>query len=167
MSRVDTEQADVLDAIVARLLDQIDSLSDKNCFISLLPNPPYKCPDNLFVTVSPTAGTFPAEFLDGGGQNQCVEATGVLVTIFSRYMASRPGQDRETLSDQTRGVLRLKRLILKALTDHDLQFGGNLILRDPILPTDSGNTDPVEQPGQNLVQLPLKFALAFDWNLTA
>lgn len=167
MARVETEQSDVLLAIVDRLVDQIPALSRKNCFISILPNPPYKVPDNVFVTVSPTGGTFPEDLLVGGGAHQCNESAGVLVTVFSRFMAQRTGHDAASLTDFTRGVLRMKRLILKALTAHDLQFERNSILSSLMLPTDSGPPEPIGDPAENLVQVSVKFGTDFDWNLDA
>ena len=167
MARSDTEQADVLDAVVKKLIDNIPLLSDKNCFISILPKPPYKVSDSLFLTVSPTAGNFPEDLLIGGGQNQCTENSGVLVTIFSRYMAQRPDHDRDSLSDQTRGILKMKREVLRQLTALDLEWEGSKILRSEMIPTDASPAEPVQDPGENLVQLTIRFSTDFDWNLTA
>lgn len=164
-TRTDTEQADILDSVVKQLLDTIPSLSSKTCFISILPDPPYKVPDNQFVTVAPTGGDFPEEFTDGGGQNQCTEMSGVIVTAFSRFQAYRQGQEREALSNWTRGILRMKRLILKSLVSQDLTWNTNFILRSLVRPKKSGPPDHVGD--EALVKIPISFALDFDWNLTA
>ena len=170
MARTDTQRSDVLDAVVNRLIDQVPQCTDKTCFVSILPNPPYYPPDDQFVTVSPTAGRFVEELLDGGGQNQCTEDTGVLVSLFSRYVATQAGHDRDALNDFTRGILNLKRSVLKALVDFDLQFGGNLILRSLMQPTDAGPPEPITEgsgQGGRMVQVTLRFKTEFDWNLTA
>lgn len=164
MARNDTTQADVLDAVVRRLIDRIDSLSDKNCFLAVLPDgSPYRPADNLFVVVSPTGGRF--SLVEGGGPSQCSEQTGVLVTIFSRFMANRHERDRDALADETRGVLTLKRQILRALTAADVEVEGQPCLRDLLVPTESTPPDPAHGD-ERLVQIGLKFEFSFDWNLS-
>jgi hypothetical protein len=165
MARADTTQADILDAIVRRLIDQIDPLTEKTCFIGILPDgAPYRPADNLFVVVSPTGGQFPAEFVDGGGSQQLTENSGVLVTIFSRLMSQRQERDREGLASETRGLLTLKRQILRALTAHDLEWGGQKILRSLLVPSESSPADPAREV-DNLVQLSIRFEVSFDWDL--
>lgn len=164
-NRVDTEQADVLDAICAQLITSIPALSTKNTFISILPVPPQLPADNLFLTVSPTGGNFPEEFTAGGGQWQCTEDAGVIVAIFSRYQADRPGHERDLLSEFTRGILRMKKLVLKALVGQDPTWNTNFILRNLLAPQTAGAPDYVGD--EQLVQVPLKFQTIYDWNLTA
>lgn len=166
MARSDSEQADILDAVVARLVDQVDAVSEKTCFIAITPVPPYFPADNIFVTVSTTAGTFPEDLLVGGGINQCTERTGVLVTIFSRKRTDRAGQDREVLNEETRGLLRLKRAVLKALTGHDLQWQQSNVLRSLLLPTESSPGEPVDAEGNKMTAISIRFSIEFDWNLT-
>lgn len=163
--RIDSEQADVLDSVLAQLLLDIPNLSSKNCLISIDPDPPYKVPENFFLTISPANGTFPPELVDGGGENQCMEESGVVVTSFSRFMANRPGQEREALSDFTRGILRMKRLILKSLTNADLTFNGNFITRDPPTPKFSSFPTWVDAD-KTLLKLSLEFRISWDWALT-
>lgn len=164
-NRVDTDQADILDAVVARLINQIDRLNDKTCFPTMDDKePPYKPADEVFVAVCPTGGTFPEEFTDGGGAHQCTEYSGVIVTIWSRIHTDRAGRDREALANFTRGLFRLKKLILKALCSHDLTFNGDWILRNMIAPKISGPPDRVGEEG--LSKIPINFSTDFDWNLT-
>lgn len=165
MARTDGEQNDIFDAIVKALIDNIDGLSDKNCFISVYPSPPYKVPDNFFITVGPTAGTFDEDMITGGAQNQCTEDTSALVTMFSRFQCMRPGQERNALNDQSRGLLRYKRLILKALCSLDVMANTNLVLRNMLTPKRSGAPEYVGD--EQLLSMSLEFAVSFDWDLTA
>lgn len=167
MARVDSEQADVLDACLAKLITDIPQLSDKNTYISILPYPPVKITDNLFVVVSPTDGTFPEELVEGGGQNQCTEVSGILVSIFTRFAAYREGREREALSENTRGILRMKRLVLKSLTAADLSFNANLVLRSLVIPKVSGPPDFADPNDKALIQVTIRFEVTWDWSLTA
>ena len=164
MVRNDTNQIDVLDAVVRRLIDQIDTLSDKNCFLAVLPDgTPYRPADDVFVVVSPTGGRF--GLVDGGGIRQVNEQTGVLVTIFSRFMATRQERDRDALADQTRGLLVLKGRILRAMAALDLEVSGQPALRDLLVPTESTPPDPAHGD-ERLVQIGLKFEFSYDWDLS-
>lgn len=162
----DTEQAAVLDALVARLIDQIPALSTKNCFLSILEDPPNYASDNVFLTVAPSAGIFPDEFQDGGGEHQCTEETGAVISIFSRFQANRPGHERALLSDFARGILRMKRLVLKALVGQNLTStdDANYVLRDFIKAKKSSFPAYVGQ--EQLVKVAIEFSTVFDWNLT-
>lgn len=163
-ARVDTEQSDVLDSFVKRLLDCIPAFSDKTCFVSINPDPPYAVRDNTFLTVSPTGGVFPEEFTDGGGAEQCTEESGVIVTIFSRFQCNRPGDEREALSEFTRGVFRLKKQVLKAITSQDLTWGARRILRNLPRPKNSSPPDNADKDG--LTKISVSFSADFDWDLS-
>jgi hypothetical protein len=165
MARTDGEQGDILEAITKALIDNIGGLSAKNCFISIYPNPPYKIPDNLFVTVSPAASNYPEEFTSGGGQNQCTEDSSVLVTIFSRFQCNRAGQEREALNDQNRGILQMKRSILKTLCSLDLTVNANFELRNQMQPKRCGAPEYVGD--EQLLTVSMEFSVTWDWDLTA
>ena len=167
-TRNDSEQADILVAVKARLQDQIPELGELNCFVSILPDgDPYRPADNLFVTVAPTGGTF--EGIAGGGARQCTENTGVLVTIFSRFRAQRQERDEDALVDEVRGILRMKRAILRALAGHDLYVSTDPLqpaapaLRAYLAPTESSPPDPTGD--REMVMVSLRFDVTFDWDL--
>jgi hypothetical protein len=162
-NRVDGEQGDLLDAVVKALIDNVPQLSSKNAFISIYPSPPYKVPDNVFVTVSPGASSFPEEFIVGGGQKQCAEDATVLVTIFSRFQCNQAGQERNALNEQTRGVLRMKRAILKALVAADLTVNAQPVLRNLVMPKQSGAPEYAGE--EQLISVALSFGLTWDWDL--
>lgn len=162
----DSEQSAVLDALAKLLIDSIPVLSTKNCFISILEDPPQMPSDDVFVTVAPTAGDFPEEFQDGGGPNQCTEYTGAIISIFSRFQANRPGQERDALSDFARGILKMKRLVLKAVVGKNLTSAadGNQVLRELIKAKKS--SFPAYVNNEQLVKVGIEVSTPFDWNLT-
>ena len=164
-ARISTEQADVLEASAAWLRNQVEELgSESVCFVSAWPMPPHCPPGNLFATIAPTDGTFDQDLLEGGGANTACENAGVVVTVFSRCKLDRAGQSNFLLSDQGRGLLRLKKKILKAFTSHDLEFERSLILRNQMAPLRSTAGDYNEQ--QSIGWLSVTFSTDFDWALT-
>lgn len=162
----DSEQAEVLAALVKLLIDKIPALSTKSCFLTVLPVPPHLPSDNLMVTVSPNGGTFPEEFTAGGGEFQCTEDTSAIITILSRFQANRPGHEQALLSDQARGMLRMKKLILKAVTGKNLTstVDANLVLRNLMAPRQSSTPEYVGD--EQLAQIGITVSLMYDWALT-
>jgi len=176
-SRVDIDQAAVLDAVVKQLIDNMvlpsgDGLTDKTCFITIYPELPTGAQDEVIVTVSPEGGTFPAGMIIGGGQKQCTEESGILVSMWSRFKVDRQFRDRESLCNETRGLLKLKKSLLKALCAVDLQAnyppgtgGTNSFLRQYLIPTQAYAPDhPKEEPYAGLT---IRFQADYDWDLTS
>lgn len=171
-SRVDTDQADVLQAIVDLLIGVgYLNLTDQTCFMTIYPELPNQPTGNYYVTVSPTDGTFPEQFQIGGGVNQCTEETGVLVTIWSQLKLDRNGRDVRMLTDDTRGLLRLKKKVLRALVTADPQVntpgqgGTNSVLRNLMLARRCAV--PEHDPKNGYGCIALLFEVVFDWDLTS
>lgn len=124
MAVIATNQVDVLAAVVTRLKAAVSELDgDSLCYVSDYPAPPEQAINDLFATVSPSDGTFDVDLQEGAAANDVREYAGVLVTVFSKMKLDRHGRTDSLLSDATRGLLPLKRKILKALAGHRLQDG--------------------------------------------
>jgi hypothetical protein len=167
MSRVDTNQATVLQAVVDRLIASVvtdPKLTDETCFASLFPVPPLLLPSNLFLTVAPIEGQFEPGLHEGGGIYQTSEEAGVVVTVFTRMLLDRGGRSVKVLTESTRGLLVVKRLVLKALSGHDLVDPvGNQLLRNLMAPL---NCDPPKFLDEDKIgYLSLRFSTDFDWDL--
>lgn len=164
MARVASTQAEVLEAIVERLISQIEQLADNTCFLSLTPEPPVNVSQNLFVTVAPLAGTFGEGEFEGGGENVTFERAGVVVTIFSAIKLDRVAHAAEILLDKNRGLLEWKRKILRTLAGHDPTVeGGDETLTELVTPLDSS---PITYDGKH-ARLMLTFSTDIDWDLTS
>lgn len=176
-SRVDVDQAAVLDAVVAQLIGNCAlpagaQLTDKTCFITNYPELPTPATDDVMITVSPEGGTFQPELFIGGAQKQCTENSGILVSIWSRFKAERQFRDRQILCDEARGLLKIKKSVLRCLAGADLQAnyppgtgGTNAFLRQWLIPTQAFAPDhPKDEPYAGLT---IRFSADFDWDLTS
>lgn len=163
MARVDSNHSDILDAVAARLISQISGYSASNCFVTLEPMPFPFPQHNQFMTVCPSDGVFDDAIIEGAGVAACAENSNVIVTCASRIMLDQVAQHRTLISDQSRGLLVTKRLILKALTAHDLIVGSNAVLRNFIAPVKA--LSPGYDREARLGWLSIVFALDFDWDL--
>jgi hypothetical protein len=114
-----TTQDAVLLAIVARLIANVttpEPLTEATCFVSLL-TPTFMQPGPLWVQVAPGAGQFDQDSVSSGGQNNTPEDGSIVVGIFSRAFLDEAGQDVQTLTNATIGLMQLKKGILAALVD--------------------------------------------------
>lgn len=166
MPRISTNQADVLEAVAARLREAIPEpqFTESTCFISIWPVPPEFPPHETWITVAPAGGQFDEGMHDGGGAEVTSEVTSVAVTVFTRCHLDDVSHSARILTEYTRGLLRLKREILRALSAHDLEWRGDQILRNLMCPLKS---DP---PGYNkeegLGWITVHVSTDFDHNLT-
>lgn len=169
MPRIDIDQITVLQAVADRLIASVattPALNDSTCFLSLQPLPPVMLPSNLFLTVAPIEGRFDSGLHDGGGIYQTMEEAGVVVTVFSRVHLDRGGRDGKQLSESARGLLTIKRLILKSLSGHDLlTSGGSTFLRNLMAPMRCDAPGKIQEEGNLIGYLPIYFSTDFDWDL--
>lgn len=164
-----TDQVDVLQAVVSRLIREVDKFTDTNCFLTAEPpdEPPANVRNNLFCTVSPTNGQFDQGVHEGGGINTTFEDAGVEIVIFNAVKLDRVGHDSALLTEASRGLLVLKKQILKALSGHDLQDGnGEEILINLMAPLLSKNPRSSKGKEGAVGDLSLQFSTDFEWDLT-
>lgn len=162
---IPTDQVTVLLAVVARIRDQVPLLSqENNCFLSMSMDPIGEQRQDIYATVAPMSGRFDHEMFVGAGDAGACEQTGVIITVFSQMRLDRPSQDLQMLTQESRGLLLLKKQILKALAGHDLQdSSGNRILRDRIEPLNASHPQRYDESEGTFS---LSFATNFVWDLS-
>ena len=162
MVRVDISQADVLTAISARLVSQL-SLDAALVFevVNPMAPPPVIPGSDTFLTVAVGAGDF---LIEEQATVQCAENADFTVTGYCKISLDDPGRESIFLKDSTRGILPLKRRILKALIGHDLVSGSNNFLRDLLYAKRAGAPD--YDPEKLVGWCSITFGVHFDWDLT-
>lgn len=164
MARIATTQSTVLARVVARLIAEIDELSESNCYEVAEPEPTVERSHNLFCQVSIGDGRYDESAIDGAGFNQVMESGLVWVTIFSRMKLDQAQHAKQALYDASRGLLTLKKSVLAALSGHDLVTeGGDSILVNYMSPTSS--TRPLKD-WDKFSTVAVAFTTDFEWNLT-
>jgi hypothetical protein len=167
MARVDISQADVLQAILLRLQTAL-ALSDRQCYPVARPQDAPSIPmgGDYWLTVSPGAGNFgPEEQADGN----VTEDSDVTVTAYTRIKTDSVGHDTDLLLDAARGLLPIKKAILKALVGHDaVDADGNTFLRQLLYAQTATAADIVKLPNTEAAfgRLSITFGLSWDWSLT-
>ena len=158
-----TTQIKVLEAVVKALRDAIPQLQGENtCFLSMDPEPLHEERQNLFATVCPMAGRFDDEIHHGS--DYANELSGVLITVWSGMKLDRPGGDKMMMTESARGLLSLKRLILKALNGLELKDKeGNTIVCRPMRPLNAGHP---QRRDEDKGSFSLSFATDFIWDLS-
>lgn len=157
-----TTQADVLKAIRDRLRDQLE-LDPSRCYLTRRPEDDPKIPPGgaYYLTVSPGGGSFDEEDQQGGGWHQLQEKNSVTIAFYAPIATDRKDQAEELLLEEERGLLTIKKAILRAL-------------RKDFYPTDSdGNrlgvvfaisSTPAEDIG-HVSRMMVSFATDFFWDL--
>lgn len=163
MPVVATDQIAVLNAVVARLIAQVSGLNASTCFISDSPEPPAASQNNLFVTVAPVGSRFDEEAQVGAGAAELIEYAGVSVTIWSDMKLDRNEQAKYLLTDASRGLLAVKKAILKALVGHNLQVSGGDGL---VAYMRAVNCSPPGYTQGGLGRMTLMFSTEFLWDLS-
>lgn len=167
MSRtaISTDQATVLQAVVTRIAATVDQFSLTNCVITEETEPEEAYEGSLICCVSPMAGTFPEDWAIGGGAEQCHEQSGVILSVWSRIHLDRKNRTKAALLKEHRGLLPIKKAILKALCGHDLtDDNGNALLTSIMAPINSKHQ---RRSGDgNLIGFSLSFSTDFLWDLT-
>ena len=162
MARVDALEADVLISVAAKLRTDL-SLGVRQAFVVLDPRNPPQFPKggNYFITVAPGGGVF-AE----GDQvyPNVTEETEVLVTAYTRVLLDSTDHYDTLLTQATRGLLPIKRSILKSLVGADLQIGGDSFTRDAVFAIRAERPDYDES--KSIGWQTITFGVNFDWDLS-
>lgn len=169
MARVPTDQETVLTAVVDRLITQVHAFGDKNCFLTAAPleEIPENVRDQVVCTVSPTDSQFEMDVHEGAGIFSTIEDAGVILNVFNAVKLDRVGHDAAALTHESRGLLRLKHEILKALSGHDLKNdAGEQILANVMAPMNSGAPRSYKQKLGLVSDLSVTFSCDFEWDLT-
>lgn len=162
---IPTTQTAVLSAVVTRLHAQVSELGNESvCFVSDYPYPPPNVASDLFATVSPVDGQFDEDIQVGAGNNSLIEYAGIVVTVFSRMKLDRAGKTESLLQDADRGLLPIKRKILKALASHRLLSGSDELLTSYLHALKS--SAPRYDPDLKMGVMSLFFKTDFEWDLT-
>ena len=160
-----TNLAEVLTAFKTRLIDQIADASSHNTYLSTLPDELPPSPDELMFEISPSTNwQFEQGQIVGGGQNMLHVMGQILITCHITQQKDEVGRDSFYLTHETLGVSPLLKLVLKALSVHDLADpDGDLLLSHPIHPS-SIVIRPKDDRSRGYVTLALD--VEFDWDMT-
>lgn len=160
--RKDSTQVEILDAIVERLISQIDSFTDATCFRSLLPVPPPNLPVGTGAVVVPASGSFETY---GGYNDTIAEDATVRVSIYHRINLDSVGRSINALNSAGASLLDAKRNVLRVLIDPtwEPEANGRSLLQSLIEPINAEGPDLDEQ--NNVAFVVLTFATPFVWRL--
>lgn len=165
MARIDSTLEKILLATQSKLLRSIDELRPETCVVTVVPDaavPPVA--QDLYCTISPTAGSFDESLFDGGGREQTALDGGLVVKVFSAIQLDQPGQDSVMLLDRSRGVLRKLHEVLGALAGYlPVDDDGNELTRNPLIPAEYS----FSHDGRRWGAVQVSFRLEFDWDLSA
>jgi hypothetical protein len=164
---VPTDQVTILNAVVARLRDQITEFNETTLFLAVsveAAEAAQASRNNVWGCVVPLQGTPGDAEFTGAGEHNLVEYTGFTVIVFSTRSLDQAGHAVSLLGEASVGLLRMKRLILKALTNFPLQAGGNHLLVNGMQPI---HCDPPRKAsGGTVGDLAITFTTDFEWDLS-
>lgn len=166
MARRDSNPSEILLALKARLIDQVDSANDVTCIINADPDQvPEPMPGEFHYVITPSPSfTFDDAMFTGGGQRQCTTNWIFAVTVHSRNNQDHTGSDEIFITSKEFGVFYRIGEVLKALAEYDLtDEHDNPILNQPIYPYSGNFHRPTEREGS----VQIGFSLQFDWDLEA
>lgn len=169
-TRVDITEDEAITRMVAHLRATLD-LNPSRCYETVSPDQLPKVPSgsDYVLTVSPGGGSFGDIQEQFGGQ--CCEEVDAIVTAFVRVNLDPTNSDEMLLHEVKRGLLLIKRLILKTLVGVDLQrANAEYFLRDLIY-AKSSSPPMIGEHGQNRTitvgSIAVTFGLKFDHDLTS
>lgn len=160
-----TNHRDVLLAVQELILaDMADlSFSEATVVVSDDPSPPANMRAQLFMTICPGDSQFPDDVQTGGGADTVEELAVVLVTLFSARKTDQVGRMPLAVYDPERGLLEIKRRVMRALVGQYPDRNRFPLLSDCIKIRRS--TMPrCDESG--LYSLMLEFGTSFFWDLT-
>ncbi|HWA98205.1 MAG TPA: hypothetical protein VG713_06915 [Pirellulales bacterium] len=167
MVRVDVNQADVLRTVTEHLRRALD-LNERTCYEVTEPLAPPAIPKggDFFVTVCAGDGEFPEEMQVGGAEDQCTELIELVVTGYTRLKLDQTDHETQLLHHDHRGLLEIKRRILKALVGVDAidPESGATFLRQVI--TAAHSSRPAYDQKNQLGFISLSFRVSWDWDLS-
>ena len=170
---VATNQVDVCNAIVTRLIAEISGFNASTCFLTC--QPLQELPENIktgavVCSVSPAGGPFDESAYAGGGENVLIEDAAVHVVLYNNVRTDRRRHDVESLTKASEGLLTVKRLVLKALAGHRLQDGSSneLLVEHGVMPiqSDSPRSQWDDEKRRGIGDIGLLFRTPFLWDLS-
>jgi hypothetical protein len=165
-----TDQATVLLAAVKLLRASVEQFNSPSlCFVSDLDWPSVEVQQNVFCTVSPSDGEFDQAGIIGGANVQVLEASTLQVNVFSRIQLDRIEHAPIAFLDRQRGLLPLKKSVLKALAGRQLygDYPTNMIpLLTKWLTPMHAKTGATKKEEDDFVFLSITFDAPFYWDLT-
>lgn len=160
---------DILDAIVARLIDQIPDLcKPETCYQAIDPDDIGPSLGDVTFVVAPMSGNFPQEYYEGGGLEQLTVFGGVTVKIHSPLQLDQAGRDLIAMIDRPRGLWRVARRVIRALANPEWSpmKGDNEITRDPLVPAGYDISRGGNRKSKRKIRgIELNFRLNFDWDV--
>jgi len=166
MTRIDTTPDVILTRIVARLRAVLE-LPAHLCYETLEPlvDPPIIKGGDYLLTVSPGNGRFDEGMQIGGGAEQLMEQTSVVVTAYAKIALDPGDKATQILHAVNRGMLPIKKLILAALVGHDLEDAdGNQLLRQFLYALQSFK--PQYNLESKIAMIAVGCGVDFDWDLS-
>lgn len=154
----------LLPLIVARLVEHIPGMNEATCFVSLNPRlHPDPTPGNVWLTVTPGAGSFEEGQWDGGGRWVAEADTTFTVTAHSPLQLDERGRDTVFLHESSMGLLVVMDQVLEALAGYDpVDELNQQCLIEAVQPN---GWDMPERQVDTLGSIGLVFTVKFDWDL--
>lgn len=170
MARVDVEQSVLSARLTAWLRDQL-ALPPNRCYETIDPLGVQAAPGGEYwISIAPGDGQFDESFQEGGGEDQLVEDAVFTVTAYVRIHLDQTGRDEKLLRDAGRGLLSIKKVLLKALASADLATeDGDTFLRSTIKIVSASRPQILQENrsgGAYLGVIQIDCRASFDWNLT-
>jgi hypothetical protein len=170
-ARIDVSQVDLIEAVLLRLQTFLD-LDDRHCYlVARSQDAPLAPPGGDFwATVAISGGMFSEEEQD---YKQCTEDCEVAVAAYTRIKLDSTNHDEQLLLDASRGLIAIKRKLLRALVGHDLIHGtpvdeySDTMLRWICHARQASAPDIVEIGNEGVLwgRIEVTFGVPFDWNL--
>lgn len=172
-----TDHSTVLNAIMRKLQNDLaDVFSNEAVLYISDQEVSVEMTDNISCTVSPREGQFPSDTIDGAGQYAVFENANIDVTVRSRIQTDQTERSTEAYLDSERGLLPLKKRVLKSLagqqlyanptfgTQDDYDISQGALLTAVMAPVRASH-----QSGQlqdEFSEFTLTFACQFGWDLS-
>ena len=153
----------ILQAIVDRLIGQINGLTKATCYHCLDPDAlPMSNPGGHIFVVAPTSGTFDEGMYAGGGLETLMASGGIVVKIHAPLNVDEPQREAALLTNLSLGVMGLASKTIKALANPEWspQFDEHVLTRDPLIPSGYAITRSDKRVGA----IELTFKCNFDWD---
>lgn len=166
-----TDQITILNAIVAKLRVDISDLfgSETTCFLSATPWPAVEVNDDVFCTVNSGNSSFEYDEETGQGSFGVLEHGVFQVTVWSKLSTDRLDHDVYAMTDATRGVLKIKQLVLKCLAGQQLynaETSAPLLSSGCLRPTSTAYPPPRHDEA-DYTSFSLAFSGSFYWDLVS
>lgn len=113
------DEIEIMAAIRNRLRATHEELTTKTCFLCDTPIPTIIPDGQLCVTISNAGTRYDESTYMGAGANALDNELTVMVTVIKRCVLDSPPKTEDALLHETRGILRYRRTILKALLVSD------------------------------------------------